>query len=144
MLRMQVALDEHTKNKILGEIKLRLGSTPRLMDSPIHLSDLTRCITQTYWRRNIATLNAYTPETTANSIDDRGALLGRTAAPRLPHIVTQVETCSRLYSTCGSIALYVRTAPDPAQADSAHSGCAAPQRQGCWRYCWCWPEAGTC
>ena len=52
---MEVRLDNDANRKLFKEIREEVGLDDRQMDTEIHLSDLTRCLTKGYFRRVHAT-----------------------------------------------------------------------------------------
>ena len=71
---MKVSIDDHVKDKLIREVKLQLAKDSRDFDTPVHLSDLTRCITKSFWSRLLASSNAGDIQANADAIDDRAAL----------------------------------------------------------------------
>ena len=66
-------INDELKARLIKEIKLKLAEDTRDFETEIHLSDLTRCITKSFWQRLIATTQEGV-QAHADSIDDRSAL----------------------------------------------------------------------
>ena len=71
---MRITLDDKIKSEILNEMRTDLLSSPRMVETEIHLSDVTRCITKTYWSRQQASEHKDNPELPGMQVDDKGVV----------------------------------------------------------------------
>ena len=94
---MRVAIDELARQEIVDRIREKMVENPRDLETPIHLSDLTRCITRTFFDKDRVSRNQGNVRANASMIDERGALymyigvLGEKAVEELAPSTETVE-----------------------------------------------------
>ena len=96
---MRVTIDTHARDEIIRRFQDRLAREPRDMETPLHLSDVTGCITKSYYNRQIASLHKEQKDSRAQAgmIDSKSALymyIGVLAEEALSQLAPEVAEVS--------------------------------------------------